>query len=186
MKTLLPLFVFASISAVAAHASGLDEYLSKVRSVIEKDDRSEFCVVEVPIASRAGETTYWPREAVCVGNLTVGSGMNERGGCVAFSLNLMNTRASPVGLNGRQKMVEGKKCEDAFEELMGMTLYNDTPVGWLFYDVYGGVDYKEPYVAYVRRSRLSGFLNRKSKYEEWFAKKRAEVIAHKKKPKANE
>lgn len=172
-----------------AFADSLDGYLSKMTKTIDQDGRAVFCVAQIPTGERRDQSIFWPKSATCIGEVSIGAGMAQRSGCAAFHLNVYNLSTSGVGSGGRQKIIEGKDCEQSFEQLMVLNVYGyvDEPagkdkdgnanlsVGWLFYDG-ARVDWMKPVVVYVKKSTLSGLFNKKTSYEEWFAQKRTALV----------
>lgn len=177
-KTLFALAI--TISSTTAFADSLQGYLNKMTSVIEKDGRALFCIAKVPTGKRETSEILWPKSAQCIGEVTIGSGMKERTGCAAFNLDVNRLTTTGVGSDGRQKIIEGKKCDVALEQLMGLNLQgyydepagkNEFPVGWTFYDGVR-VDFMKPVVVYSKRPLLGS-----SKFESWWNTKRAEAVA---------
>ncbi|MEN0059633.1 MAG: hypothetical protein AAGB31_12410 [Bdellovibrio sp.] len=178
LRTII-LAISALISSTA-FADSLEGYLKKMTSVIEKDGRALFCIAKVPTGKRETSEMLWPKTAQCIGEVTIGSGMKERTGCAAFNLDVNNLNTTGVGSDGRQKIIEGKKCDVALEQLMGLNLQgyydepagkNEFPVGWTFYDGVR-VDFMKPVIVYSKKPLFGS-----SKYEAWWNKKRAEVVA---------
>ncbi|HEX7673145.1 MAG TPA: hypothetical protein VF412_03190 [Bdellovibrio sp.] len=184
LSWIIALLLFGA--SLSAKAGSLDEYMEKMKSVIEKDGRCEFAVAQVPSGDRKEQTMLWPKVVACLGDITVAAGtMNEKSGCGAFYFNPFTLKIDGVGSNGRMKIANGKKCVDGgLEEVMGLNLigyvdekagsFNGVPnldVGWVFYDG-SRTDFMKPVVVYAKKALLG-----KSKYEDWWSQKRQIVIA---------
>ena len=103
----------------------LDDYLARMKSVIEKDDRCEFAVVSIP--KKRESKFLWPHSAACVGGLTFNAGtMQEKTGCTAFVLDVDNLKISPLMDRIGYNVAEGKGCRSGgFESVIASTLLND-------------------------------------------------------------
>lgn len=165
-------------------ADPLNDYLEKMKSVVAKDGRCDFGVVQVPTGKHATNKSLWPTTVACIGNITLNGGtMKERSGCGAFHLDTDDLTTKGVGSEGRMKIANGKKCSDGgFEEVMGLNLYGyvDEPagfdnkgkpnmsVGWIFYDG-SRSDFMEPKILLQNSGG--------EKYQQWWTKNHRAAIA---------
>lgn len=170
--------------SATAHADPLDQYLAKMKSVIEKDDRCEFAVVTIP--KDRTRQNVWPRGAVCAGSLVFNKGtMQEKDGCTGFFINANTLNMYPLQPPLDYNIINGKKCKDGgFEALMNDLLFTDNTVSpskkvtvtWAFTTAYRLPDSE------FDVQILFSYKNNKS-YQDWFAKEHGAFLAKQEKEK---
>lgn len=172
------IFLFLFSIPFFSHAETLESRLEKMKSLVAKDGRCEFGVVNVPTGKYKDAIPFWPKTIECIGDVTIGEGtMNERSGCAYFKF---DPYAGDIHTNRFPKIAEDKLCSNGgLEEVMGMTKYvltnyksdpsgiSTSEIGWYFY---GSIEFMEPRILYTKSNS--------SKYEDWFKKKRVLWLAH--------
>jgi hypothetical protein len=190
MKILLS-FAVLFVSAYAS-ADALDDYLSKMKNAIQRDERCEFAMVSVP--KKRESKALWPHSAVCVGGLTLNAGtMQEKSGCAAFVLNVDNLQINPLVDRLGYNVADGQKCRaGGFESVISSGLLNDcattSNLGKNFADM------KCKKIPVIRAFAIpfvipSNLLEQKilftyqgdPKYIDWFEKERARFLLEEKK-----
>lgn len=178
------LFIITFLATSIAHAETLEAHLEKLKAVIEKDGRCDFAVAQVPDGKYKDNRAFWPTTVACSGDIEVNAGtMKARSGCGAFHLDADDLSTKGVGMEGRMKIANGKKCaEGGFEEVMGLNLYGyvdeaagvdasgkpNMSVGWVFYDG-SRSNFMHPKVVYVKSGG--------EKYQAWWTKEHDKSVA---------
>ncbi len=176
---LLP-FTFALASA--SRADQMDEYITKMKSVVTADDSGVLCITDITTNKKWRQMpSMRPKSVICAGDMELGKGtIRERTGCSAFFLNLETLKMTPVTTFGFN-MVDNKKCVDGgFEVLMNKVLYTDSTEGLdkpgkkvlvseafdrPFLSTYSD---HEVVLIFSERSNAEKLLGQPSKYETWF------------------
>lgn len=173
------ILISSLLFSFVASADPLDDHLSKMRSVLQNDDRCEFAVVTIP--KDRNQKNLWPRGAVCAGTLVFNKGtMKEKNGCAGFFINANDLMVSPLQPQLDYNLIDGKKCESGgFDSLMSDLLFTDNTVSptkkvlvsWAFVSAYRLPD-----------GQFSvQFLFGSKKYQEWFDKERSSFLKTQKK-----
>lgn len=176
------LFITILLVNFNANADALDDYLSKMKSVLQKDDRCEFAVVTVP--KKRSQSNLWPRGAVCAGTLVFNEGtMKEKRGCAGFFINADNLVMTPLQPHLDYNLISGKKCDSGgFEALMSDLLFTDqtvsppkkVPVSWAVTTAYRLPDSQfDVQILYAYKEN--------QKYKYWFNKERSAFLGENKK-----
>lgn len=164
----------ALVIAIQANSESLDGRLAKMRAVIQKDGRCEFAVVAIP--KDKTDTKFFPRAAVCIGDIVVDQGtMKEKSGCAAFYLNVYELYTQPLVPAYGFNIAEGKKCSSGgFETVMNDLLLTDNtgdkprrvPVKSAFFYPYK-----------LNGDEMKILIDGQSKFRHWYDKERTAYAA---------